>query len=156
MTSNVEMTEQAKKECAGAMSKVLADTYILYLKTHNFHWNVTGPMFKPLHEMFEEQYTEMWTAVDEIAERIRALGAVAPGTYAKFRELGTVEETEDLPSANAMVADLVKSNEALARTIRAALATAQDNGDEVSAGILTDRLTVHEKSIWMMRSTLAA
>lgn len=156
MTSNVEMTEQAKRECANAMSKVLADTYILYLKTHNFHWNVTGPMFKSLHEMFEEQYTEMWTAVDEIAERIRALGAAAPGTYAKFRELGTVEETEDLPKADEMVADLVKSNEALARTIRSALSTAQDNGDEVSAGILTDRLTVHEKSIWMMRSTLAA
>ncbi|MBO6950000.1 MAG: DNA starvation/stationary phase protection protein [Rhodospirillales bacterium] len=156
MTSNVEMTKQAKKECANAMSKVLADTYILYLKTHNFHWNVTGPMFKSLHEMFEEQYTEMWTAVDEIAERIRALGAAAPGTYAKFRELGTVEETEDLPNADEMVADLVKSNEALARTIRSALSTAQDNGDEVSAGILTDRLTVHEKSIWMMRSTLAA
>ena len=156
MSSNIEMTDQAKKECADAMSKVLADTYILYLKTHNYHWNVTGPNFKPLHDMFEEQYTDMWTAADDLAERVRALGEKAPGTYAKFRQLGTIEETEDLPDADGMVAELVAGNETMAGTIRSAISTAQDNGDEVSLGMLADRLAVHEKSIWIMRSTLAA
>lgn len=153
--SNVGMTKTAQKACAEALSKVLADTYGLYLKTHNFHWNVEGPRFRSLHQLFEEQYQELWASIDEIAERIRALGQYAPGTYAKFKALATVKDNEGIPTATEMLRELVADNETVVKTIRAALPTIQKGGDEVSAGLLTDRLTVHEKQLWMMRSILA-
>lgn len=156
MSSNIEMSEEAKKACAEALSRVLADSYIVYLKTHNFHWNVEGPQFQVLHTMFQTQYTDIWSAIDDIAERIRALGQYAPGTYAKFMELGSVKATEDLPDADGMLAQLIEDNAALVKTLRSALFVAQENGDEASAGLLTDRLTVHEKQLWMMRSSRAA
>ena len=156
MTSNIEMTDRAKRECAEALSKVLADTYFLYLKTHNYHWNVEGPSFRGLHELFEEQYREMWESIDDIAERIRALGEYAPGTHAKLGSRATVKESEAVPSAGDMLADLVSGHETIARTVRSALATAQEAGDEASAGLLADRLTSHEKQAWMLRSSMAA
>lgn len=155
MPSNIEMTDEARKACAEALSKVLADTYVLYLKTHNYHWNVEGPKFRSLHEMFEEQYRDLWDSIDDIAERIRALGHYAPGTYAKFRALATVQDNEDLPAADEMFNELIADNQTVARTIRAALTTIQAAGDEASAGLLTDRLATHEKQLWMMKSMRA-
>lgn len=152
MTSNIEMTDTARAQSADALSRVLADSYTLYLKTHYFHWNVEGPRFRDLHLMFEEQYSELWQAVDVLAERIRALGHYAPGTYAQFRKLGSVQETEEVPDADGMLAVLAEDHAAAVRTLRSALATAQETGDEASAGLLTDRLTVHEKTLWMLRS----
>jgi starvation-inducible DNA-binding protein len=156
MSSNIEMTDEAKKACAEALSKVLADTYVLYLKTHNYHWNVEGPKFRSLHETFEEQYRDLWDSIDDIAERIRALGHYAPGTYAKFQALSTIKDNEDIPSADNMLKELIADNETVARTIRSALSTTQDAGDEASAGLLADRLTTHEKQLWMMKSMLAS
>lgn len=153
--SNIEMTKTAKKACAGALSKVLADTYVLYLKTHNYHWNVEGPRFRSFHEIFEEQYRDLWESIDEIAERIRALGHYAPGTYAKLKALATVKDNEKIPGAEDMLRELIADNETVVKTIRSALPTTEDAGDEVSAGLLVDRLTVHEKQLWMMRSMLA-
>ncbi|WEX12122.1 Dps family protein [Chelativorans sp. AA-79] len=155
MTSNIEMTDEAKKACAEALSKVLADTYVLYLKTHNYHWNVEGPKFRSLHEMFEEQYRDLWSSIDDIAERIRALGHYAPGTYAKFQALSTVKDNEDIPAADDMLKELIADNGMVARTIRSALPTIQEAGDEASAGLLADRLTTHEKQLWMMKSMQA-
>lgn len=149
------MKKNSKKACALALSKVLADTYVLYLKTHNFHWNVEGPNFRQLHLMFEEQYQDMWAALDEIAERIRALGAYAPGTYAKFAELATIKENQDIPKANDMLSELAADNERIVTTLTDAIKIAQDAGDEPSAGLLTDRQTVHEKAAWMIRAMLA-
>jgi len=156
MTRNVELSEQVKRECAEALDKVLADTFILYLKTHNFHWNVEGPQFRALHEMFEEQYRDLWDSIDEIAERIRALGHPAPGTMDKFKDLAEVREGDSIPSAAEMLQQLVRDNATVVRTIRAALATAQDGGDEATAGLLGDRLAYHEKQMWMMKSMMAA
>lgn len=156
MSSNIEMTDEAKKVCVDALSKILADTYVLYLKTHNYHWNVEGPKFRSLHEMFEEQYRDLWDSIDDIAERIRALGHYAPGTYAKFQALSTVKDNEDIPVADNMLKELIADNETVTRTIRSALPTVQEAGDEASAGLLTDRLTTHEKQLWMMKSMLAA
>lgn len=155
MPSNVALTEQAKKECAEALSRVLADTYFLYLKTHNYHWNVEGPRFRSLHEMFEEQYRDLWDSIDDIAERIRALGQYAPGTYSKFKALAAVEETEEIPAADNMLRELVGDNETISRTVRSALAVAQEVGDEATAGLLGERLLYHEKQLWMMESTLS-
>ncbi|WP_436642395.1 Dps family protein [Microbaculum sp. FT89] len=155
MTNNVELSEQSKAECATALKKVLADTFVLYLKTHNFHWNVEGPRFLGLHAKFEEQYQNLWTVTDEIAERIRALGHKAPGTFAAFTDLADVKETESPPSENEMLAQLIADNETVARTIRGALPTVQSAGDEASAGLLADRLTYHEKEVWMMKSITA-
>lgn len=152
MTRNIELTEQAKQESAAALSKVLAETFILYLKTHGYHWNVEGPQFRALHEMFEEQYRELWNSIDDIAERIRALGQPAPGTTAKFKELAEIKESDRIPAATEMLRELSSDNATAARTIRAALSTAQDAGDEATAGLLADRLTYHEKQIWMMKS----
>ena len=149
------MTNDPKKKSAAALSKVLADTYMLYTKTHNYHWNVEGPQFRELHIMFEEQYTDMWQALDEIAERIRALGEYAPGTYAKLAKLATIKETEDIPSAAAMVKELAGDNETIAATLAEAIASAQEAGDEPTAGMLTDRQTIHEKQAWMMRAMAA-
>ena len=155
MPSNIELSEQAKQECAEALSKVLADSYFLYLKTHNYHWNVEGPSFKAVHEMLEEQYTDVWNAIDDIAERIRALGHYAPGTYAKYAKLTSVKENEDIPDAMSMVKELANDNQIVVNTLRSALSVAQEHGDESSATIVGDRLATHEKTIWMLKSTAA-
>jgi len=143
-----------REKVAHALSRLLADTYGLYLKTHNFHWNVEGPMFNTLHQMFMVQYTELWTALDEIAERIRSLGYPAPGSYKAFARLSSIEDAEGVPEAMAMVRELVKGHEAVARTARAAFAPAEKAGDESSADLLTQRLQIHEKTAWMLRSLL--
>ncbi|XOT94197.1 Dps family protein, partial [Alcaligenes pakistanensis] len=136
------------------LSKVLADSYTVYLMTHNFHWNVTGPMFKTLHELFMTQYTELWQALDDIAERIRALGHYAPGTYAEFQKLSSITQPASVPNATTMIELLVKGNEALARTARAAFDRADSADDQPTADLLTQRLDVHEKNAWMLRSLL--
>ena len=136
------------------MGRLLADSYTLYLKTHNFHWNVTGPMFNTLHTMFEEQYTALALAVDEVAERIRALGFPAPGSYAAYARLTSVAESEDVPGATDMVAQLVAAHETVARTAREIFPSAEDGGDEVTVDLLTQRLQYHEKTAWMLRSIL--
>ncbi|AYR22066.1 Dps family protein [Alcaligenes faecalis] len=136
------------------LSKVLADSYTVYLMTHNFHWNVTGPMFKTLHELFMTQYTELWQALDDIAERIRALGHYAPGTYAEFQKLSSITQPASVPNATTMIELLVKGNEALARTARAAFNRADSADDQPTADLLTQRLDVHEKNAWMLRSLL--
>jgi starvation-inducible DNA-binding protein len=140
---------------AGALSNVLADTFILYLKTHNFHWNVTGPMFPVLHSMFEEQYNELWLAVDAIAERIRSLGIVAPGSYGEFTKLTYLQESPVARNANEMIAELLRDHETAARTARSALAIARTAVDAPTEDLLTQRLAAHEKAAWMLRSLLA-
>jgi starvation-inducible DNA-binding protein len=140
---------------AGALSNVLADTFILYLKTHNFHWNVTGPMFPVLHSMFEEQYNELWLAVDAIAERIRSLGVVAPGSYGEFTKLTYLQESPVARNANEMIAELLRDHETAARTARSALAIARTAVDAPTEDLLTQRLAAHEKAAWMLRSLLA-
>ncbi|MGE4063216.1 MAG: Dps family protein [Rhodospirillaceae bacterium] len=139
---------------ADGLSLLLADTYTLYLKTHNYHWNVTGPMFNTLHLMFETQYNELALAVDQIAERIRALGHPAPGSYAAFSKLSSIKESSDVPKAKVMIADLVKGQEAVTRTAKKAMAIAGKAGDEPTADLLTQRMQVHEKAAWMLRSLL--
>ena len=151
----IGITSEDREAIAQGLSKVLADTYTLYLKTHNFHWNVTGPMFQTLHLMFEQQYNELWLAVDMIAERIRVLGYPAPGTYREYAELTSIEETEGVPSAEEMIKLLVEGNEAVARTARAVFPTVEGANDEPSADLLTQRLQIHEKAAWMLRSLLA-
>ena len=137
------------------MSKLLADSYSLYLKTHNYHWNVKGPLFNTLHQMFEEQYTELAEAVDEIAERIRALGKPAPGSYTAFAKLTSIEEEEGEPSAEDMIRQLVKGQEAVVRTARSVFPIAEAANDEPSADLLTQRMQIHEKNAWMLRSMVA-
>jgi starvation-inducible DNA-binding protein len=156
MARNIELTEQAKRECAAALSKVLSNTFVLYLKTHNFHWNVQGPQFIGLHEMFEEQYRDLWNSIDDIAERIRALGQPVLGTTGQFKQLAEIKENDRIPAAMEMLRELVADNEVATRTIRAALSTAQDAGDEATAGLFADRLTYHEKQLWMMKSMMAS
>jgi starvation-inducible DNA-binding protein len=136
------------------LSKVLADTYNLYLKTHNFHWNVTGPRFVELHLLFERQYNEIWLALDEIAERIRALGEAAPGTHREFAALSSIPEPKGVPSAKAMVTQLLEGHAAAAATARRAFAVAEEAGDQVTMDLLTRRIDAHEKTSWMLRSTL--
>lgn len=143
-----------RRVVAEALARVLADSYTLYLQTHNFHWNVTGPHFFALHGMFEQKYTELAAAVDEIAERIRALGQPAPGTYAEFHRLGTIGETAGVPEAHAMVRILAEGNEAILKTLRAAATAAEDAGDEGTLDLAVQRMQVHEKNAWMLRSTL--
>jgi len=140
---------------ADALSNVSADTFILYLKTHNFHWNVTGPMFGTLHRMFEEQYNELWLAVDAIAERIRSLGFIAPGSYGEFTRLTYLQETPAATNATEMIAELLRDNETTARTVRSALAVARTAVDAPTEDLLTRRLAAHEKTAWMLRSQLA-
>lgn len=137
-----------------ALSKVLADTYTLYLKTHNYHWNVTGPQFNDLHAMFMTQYTELWNSVDLIAERIRSLGHFAPGTYKSFAKLTAIKDDEDVPAANQMVQNLLAGHETVARTCRQAFPAAEKASDQASMDLLTQRLQVHEKTAWMLRSLL--
>jgi len=143
-----------RKEIADGLGRVLADTYMLYLKTHAFHWNVEGPMFNTLHAMFMEQYTELWNAVDSVAERIRALGFPAPGTYSEFSTLTSIEETPGSPKALQMVRLLVAGHETLARTLRSVFPVAEKASDESTVDLLTQRLQVHEKTAWMLRSLL--
>ncbi len=151
---DIGISETDRKTIAGGLSRLLADTYTLYVKTHNFHWNVTGPMFNTLHLMFEQQYTELSTAVDEIAERIRALGLPAPGSFAQFGTLATVAEEPGVPSAQAMIAQLAKDQEIVARTAREVFPAADKANDEPTADLLTQRMQVHEKTAWMLRSML--
>lgn len=141
-------------EIVEGLSRLLADTYTLYLKTHNFHWNVTGPHFNSLHVMFMTQYTELWTSVDLIAERIRSLGARAPGSYREFAALTSIAEVDGAPNALEMVGQLVAGNEAVCRTARSVFAAAEAGRDEATLDLLTQRLQVHEKTAWMLRSLL--
>jgi len=143
-----------RERIADGLAHVLADTYSLYLKTHSFHWNVEGPMFNTLHLMFMEQYTELWNALDAIAERIRSLGYPAPGTYTEFAQLTSIEETIGAPPALDMVRLLMTGHEAVARTARAVFPAADKAGDESTADLLTQRLQIHEKTAWMLRSLL--
>ena len=139
---------------AKGLSRLLADTYVVYLKTHNFHWNVEGPMFQTLHQMFMEQYTEAWNAIDPIAERIRALGHYAPGSYQQYRKLASVKEADGVPKAEKMVRELIEGQEAVARTARAVLPLADQANDQPTLDLLTQRLDIHEKNAWMLRSLL--
>ncbi|AUL47158.1 DNA starvation/stationary phase protection protein [Bordetella trematum] len=151
---NIGISDKDRAAVAGELAKLLADSYSLYLMTHNFHWNVTGPLFNTLHNMFMTQYTEEWGALDAIAERIRALGHYAPGTYREYGKLTSIEEPSDIPEALEMVRMLVKGNEAVAQTARAAFEKADAANDQPTADLLTQRLDVHEKNAWMLRSLL--
>ena len=154
MTNQIDIgiSDQARADIAQGLSRLLADSYTLYLQTHNFHWNVTGPRFRDLHLMFEEHYTELATAVDEIAERIRTLGYPAPGTYKQFASLSAIEEVDGVPNAEDMVQILTASHEQVVRTAREVLSVAQEADDESSAGLVSDRMRIHEKTAWMLRS----
>ena len=151
---NIGISAKDRAAVAGELSKMLADSYTLYLMTHNFHWNVEGPMFNTLHNMFMMQYSEEWTALDQIAERIRALGHYAPGTYAEYAKLSSIREPKAIPEATDMIRLLVQGNEAVAKTARHALGQADQANDQPSADLLTQRLDVHEKNAWMLRSLL--
>ncbi len=154
---DIGISDKDRAAIAEALSRVLADAYTLYLKTHNFHWNVTGPMFNTLHTMFEVQYSEQWTALDAIAERIRALGFHAPASYAEFARLSSIPEAPGMaepPAWHEMVQQLVDGNEAVCRTARHALEIADDADDAPSEDLLTQRLQTHEKYAWMLRSLL--
>jgi starvation-inducible DNA-binding protein len=154
MKVNIGIDENARKEIAEGLSRLLADTYTLYLKTHNFHWNVTGPMFQTLHLMFEAQYNELALAVDLIAERIRALGFPAPATYSEFAQLSSIPETPGVPKAHDMIRLLVEGQEAVTRTARSIFPVVEQVNDEPTADLLTQRMQVHEKTAWMLRSLL--
>lgn len=154
MEINIGINEQDRKAIAAGLSRLLADSYTTYLKTHNFHWNVTGPMFQTLHTLFETQYTELALAVDEIAERIRALGVNAPGSYAAFGELSSVAEESGFPAAKEMIRQLVDAQESITRTAREIMPIADAAGDEPTADLLTQRMHLHEKNAWMLRSLL--
>lgn len=154
MKVNIGIKQADRAAVAQGLSHLLADTYTLYLKTHNFHWNVQGPMFQTLHLMFETQYNELALAVDQIAERIRALGFPAPGTYKEFLALASIKETYGVPKAEDMIRALLDGNEAVARTARAAFPATDKVNDEPSADLLTQRMQVHEKTAWMLRSLL--
>ena len=152
---DIGIDEADRIAIAEGLSRLLADSYSLYLKTHNYHWNVVGPMFSSLHAMFEVQYTELAMAVDDIAERIRALGETAPGSYSEFAQLSSVSEETDRPDANEMIRRLVEGQEAVVRTARSVFSATERAGDEASADLLTQRMQVHEKTAWMLRSMLA-
>ena len=152
---DIGIGEKDRREIAAGLSRLLADNFTLYLKTHNFHWNVTGPMFRTLHIMFEEQYNELWTANDVIAERIRSLGVFAPATFKEFSRLATIKEEDGVPQALQMVRQLVDGHETAARTARGVLETAENASDAPTADLMTERLQVHEKTAWMLRSLLA-
>ena len=154
MNMNIGIDEASRKDIAQGLRRLLADTYTLYLKTHNFHWNVTGPMFQTLHLMFEQQYTELAVAVDVIAERIRALGEFAPGSYREFGELSEIAEAAGKPSASQMIAELLEGHETVTRTAHMVCMTADKDNDQASADLLTQRMQLHEKTAWMLRSLL--
>lgn len=151
---NFGIAEPQRAEIADGMARLLADAYTLYLKTHNFHWNVTGPMFQTLHLMFEAMYNEQWLAVDLIAERIRALGAPAPGTYEQLASLTSIKPSKGMPKAREMIAELVEGQETVARTARALFSVAEAANDQPTCDLLTQRMQIHEKNAWMLRSLL--
>lgn len=154
MNIDIGISQPQREEIAHGLSRLLADTYTLYLKTHNFHWNVTGPMFQTLHLMFETQYTELALAVDLIAERIRSLGFPAPGTYKQYAALSSIKEEEGIPKAQEMIKLLVEGQEAVVRTARSLYSTVEAAHDEATADLLTQRIQLHEKTAWMLRSLL--
>ena len=154
MAINIGINDSEREQISQALSRLLADSYILYLKTHNFHWNVTGPMFQTLHTMFMEQYTEEWGALDTIAERIRALGYPAPGSYKQFVELATIKEEVGVPNAEGMIKQLLDGQESVVRTARTAIQIAEEANDQPTADLLTQRMEIHEKYAWMLRSLL--
>ena len=154
MKVDIGINEENRVAIAEALKHLLADSYTLYLQTHNFHWNVTGPQFRELHLMFEEQYNALAIAVDEIAERIRTLGEVAPGTYKEFSKLSSITEVDGIPAATQMVSTLVSSHEQVVKTCRRVLKLAQSGDDESSASLVSDRMREHEKTAWMLRSML--
>ncbi|GAB1257529.1 Dps family protein [Aurantivibrio plasticivorans] len=149
---DIGISETDRRQVADELKRLLADSYTLYLQTHNFHWNVSGPQFRELHLMFEEHYTELAVAVDDIAERIRTLGVAAPGTYRAFAELSSIEEVDGVPSASDMIAILNKSHEQVVRTCRQALSKTQEANDESSTALISDRMRIHEKTAWMLRA----
>jgi len=155
MKIDIGIDDQSRKDIAAGLSRLLADTYTLYLKTHNFHWNVTGPMFNTLHLMFEQQYNELALALDEIAERIRALGEPAPGSYKQYAELSSIDEETGVPSAEDMIKQLVAGQEAVVRTARSVFPVAEEASDEPTADLLTQRMQVHEKTAWMLRALVS-
>jgi starvation-inducible DNA-binding protein len=152
MKIDIGISEKSREKIADGLKVLLADSYTLYLQTHNFHWNVTGPQFRELHLMFEEQYTELATAVDLIAERIRTLGVYAPGTYKAFAALSNIKDVEEVPTAADMVQLLTKGHEQVVKTCRAILKPAEDAGDESTTSLVSDRMALHEKTAWMLRS----
>ncbi len=154
MDIQIGLSDTDRQEIATGLAHLLADSYTLYLMTHNFHWNVTGPMFNTLHQMFEEEYTELAEAVDVIAERIRALGHPAPGSYRQYIALSSFEIPEDIPDARGMLRHLVEGNEAVVRTARSVLPRAADARDEPTVDLLVERMRLHEKNAWMLRSML--
>ena len=154
MQIDIGISEQDRRAIVDGLSRLLADTYTLYLKTHNFHWNVKGPMFQTLHLMFETQYTELAAAVDLIAERIRALGSPAPGTYSMFAALTGIKEPDGVPNAEDMIRQLVQDQETVVKTARTMFKAVDQAGDEPTADLLTQRMQVHEKTAWMLRSLL--
>ena len=154
MQIDIGISEDQRQQIAEGLSRLLADSYTLYLKTHNFHWNVTGPMFTTLHTLFEQHYTELATAVDEIAERIRALGVSAPGSYRQFGELSSIPEETGVPGAEEMIRQLVRGQEAVVKTARSIFPIVERANDEPSADLLTQRMQIHEKNAWMLRSLL--
>ena len=154
MAIDIGIPEKDRARIALGLSRMLADTYLTYLKTHNFHWNVEGPMFQTLHVMFMEQYTEAWNAIDLVAERIRALGHYAPGTYKEYLKLGSVKETEGVPKAEQMVKLLIQAQESVVRTARSVLPIAEEANDQPTLDLLTQRMQIHEKNAWMLRSLL--
>lgn len=154
MKIDIGINEKDRKEVANGLSKLLADTYTLYIKTHSFHWNVEGPMFQTLHVMFMTQYTEMWNALDVIAERIRSLGSYAPGTYAEISKLTSIKESKTIPKANKMIEEAVQGHEAIIKTIRLIFESAEKAKDQTTMDVLTQRLDIHEKTAWMLRSLL--
>lgn len=155
MQIEIGIPEKNRREIAEGLSRLLADSSILYLKTHNFHWNVEGPMFNTLHQMFMDQYTELWNSLDLIAERIRALGSYAPGSYKKYAQLSSVPESEEKLAAQEMIRQLLQGHEAVAKTARSVFPTAEAGQDEATLDLLTQRLQVHEKTAWMLRSLLS-
>jgi len=154
MKIDIGISKEDRTKIAKGLSVLLADSYTLYLTTHNFHWNVTGPMFNTLHQMFETQYTELAEAVDLIAERIRALGFPAPGTFQEFEKLTTLKQPENLPNAEGMIQQLLNDHEGVAKTARSVIPQADKANDQPTLDLLTQRLQVHEKTAWMLRSML--
>lgn len=154
-TIEIGINEADRKKIVDGLSKLLADSYILYLKTHNFHWNVEGPMFNTLHLMFMDQYTELWNALDLVAERIRALGSYAPGSYKKFAQLSSIPEADEHVPAKEMIKQLLQGHETVAKTVRTIFPVADAGSDEATLDLLTQRLQIHEKTAWMLRSMLA-
>ncbi|MCM1511611.1 MAG: DNA starvation/stationary phase protection protein [Oxalobacter formigenes] len=151
---NIGMSAKDRENISSGLSRVLAESFLLYVKTHNYHWNVKGPMFQTLHVMFEEQYTELWTAMDAIAERIRSLGFPAPGTLKEYLKLATIKELDGVPGAEDMIRDVLAGSETVSRLSREVMALADAAGDDPTADLLTQRMQVHEKNAWMLRSLI--